>query len=84
MSYPLGKRDFPLKEHVSHPGFTLFEKTFDFYTWYLSCDMGLSKQSLFFENLSLIMQIAKLSCEGAALLSIQEELMVLKQIQELS
>jgi uncharacterized protein YpmS len=46
--------------------------------------MGLCKQSLLFENLSLIMQIAKLSCEGAALLSIQEELTVLKQIQELS
>ncbi|MEI8299986.1 MAG: hypothetical protein WCG10_00035 [Chlamydiota bacterium] len=84
MICPLEKDDFPQKKSPSNLGLTLFEKTSEFYSWYLSCDMGGSKPSLFCENLSLIMQIAKLSFEGASLLSIQEELMILNQIQELS
>jgi len=72
------------EEGFSYPGLSLFEKAFDFYSWYLSYDISLSKQWALFETLSLIMQIAKLSFEGAALLSAQEEEEALKQLQELS
>lgn len=65
-------------------GIELFEKTFNFYAWYLSYDHQPAKHHQVFELLSLLMQIAKLSFEGSAILSSDEERHTLKELYELS
>ena len=74
------------KESSSNPpvGIVLFEAAFDFYAWYLSYDLTPSKHHRVFESLSLLMQMAKLSFEGACILSIQEEAYLLKELREFS
>lgn len=65
-------------------GIELFEKTFNFYAWYLSYDHYPSKHHQIFELLSILMQISKLSFEGAAFLSLEEERKTLRELHELS
>lgn len=84
--HPFGRDSHGQKHDKSkHPiGIELFEKTFNFYAWYLSYDHHPSKHHRVFELLSILMQIAKLSFEGAALLSLEEEKRTLKELYELS
>lgn len=96
MSHPSDKEQpsshFPFwqeglqQQHISKQlvGIALFEKTFDFYTWYLSYDLNPSKHHSIFESLSLLMQIAKLSFEGGGILSLKEEQWILKDLHDLS
>lgn len=84
--HPFGRDSHGHKHDKStHPiGIGLFEKTFNFYAWYLSYDHNPSRHHLVFELLSILMQIAKLSFEGAAILSLEEEKKTLKELHELS
>ena len=84
--HPFGKESHGHKhDKLKHTiGIALFEKTFNFYAWYLSYDSNPSKHHHVFELLSILMQIAKISFEGASILSLEEEHRTLKELHELS
>lgn len=83
--HPFGREGVQKNPQPTHAiGIELFERVFNFYAWYLSYDLNPSKHPLIFESLSLLMQIAKLSFEGAALLSSEEEKRILRELYELS
>jgi hypothetical protein len=94
MTHPSEDYNAPLhpfeRSHHQHPeskhlvGIELFEKAFNFYAWYLSYDHHPAKNHGIFELLSILMQIAKVSFEGGAILSSQEEAHALKELYELS
>jgi|GEM_PF-1891074 len=89
MAYPSeSQNSLPSKEPTPRDkaftiGMVLFDKAFDFYTWYLSYDLGPSKHPTVLEALAIFMQLAKLSFEGQNILTQEEEKHLVKELHEL-